>query len=238
MSSSKKSAPRHQCVVYDGSPPRLPSALAVVMRIKLQQNYRCIYFDSPLRITRMRCYLAAMGVYVRREIGMGRLVLLTDQQHLSGGCFDPERMLFRLEVALYQALSEGYAGLWASGDMHWQMGPRMDYSRILEYEKLLESFFEGHPKLSGICQYHLDRLPREAARKALLSHQSIFVSENLSLINPYFMRDGSVMRRASEHILLDAAIDRLCASDDAPAVGSAYEPIRPSTAAPAGDCAR
>jgi hypothetical protein len=139
-------APRHQCLIYEGAPSRHLPALAAVMLLKLQQNYRCLYLNSLPMVAGMRSYLAAAGVDVAHEVGKASLVLLSDQWHLAGGRFDVERMMHTLEDGLHQALGDGYKGLWATGDMTWEMGPQKDYSKLLEYERRLEKCFREHPE--------------------------------------------------------------------------------------------
>ena len=92
-------------------------------------------------------------------------------------------MIRTIEQALEKALDDGYAGLWATGDMTWEMGPSQTFSQLLEYEWQLEKLFRQHPQLSGICQYHADTLPRTTLRQGLASHPAIFVNATLSRIN-------------------------------------------------------
>lgn len=161
-------------------------------------------------LSSMRTSLAAAGVYVEREVRSGRLELSADRHHMAGGHFDSDAMLTGLEKALDQAVSDRYEGLWASGDMGWEMGPHLDHSGLLEYEQRLEAFLCHNPRFSGVCQYHVDSLPRAVVRHGLLSHSSIFVSENLSLHNPYFSHAESYRNGVASDILLDSAISRIC----------------------------
>jgi hypothetical protein len=176
---------RHQCLIYKGSPARHLPALAALIRQKLNERNRCLYLDSPPMIAGMRSYLAAAGVDVAREVGKGSLVLSSDQDHLEDGHFHADRMLEGLEAAVHQALSEGYEGLWATGDMTWEFGSKDEMSKLLEYEWKLEDLFRRQPSLSGICQYHMDTLPQDAVRDGLRSHQTIFINETLSRLNPH-----------------------------------------------------
>jgi hypothetical protein len=201
---------RHQCLVYEGAPSRHLPALVAVTREKLKQNYRCLCLNSRPMVAGMRSYLAAAGVDVAREVGKASLVLSSDQHHLDDGRFDVERMMQALEDAFHQALSDGYEGLWATGDMTWEMGPEKNFSKLLEYEWRLEKFFQEHPEFCGICQYHADTLPREIMRQGLLVHPSIFVSETLSLVNPHYMRPESFTHEAADNAELDCVIDRPC----------------------------
>jgi MEDS: MEthanogen/methylotroph, DcmR Sensory domain len=202
--------PRHQCLIYEGAPSQQLPALAARALEKLQHNYRCLYLNSAPMVAGMRSYLAAAGVDVAQEVGKASLVLSSDQSHLIGGHFDVERMIRTLADALQQALDDGYDGLWATGDMTWELGAERDHWRLLEYEWRLEKLFRTHPQLSGICQYHADTLPRDLMRQGLLGHQSIFVSETLSLLNPHYVLPESFTLGAAENVELDSAVSHLC----------------------------
>ena len=51
--------------------------------------------------------------------------------------------------------------------MTWELGPDKDFSRLLEYEWRLEEFLRANPRMGGICQYHVDNIPRSFVREAL-----------------------------------------------------------------------
>jgi hypothetical protein len=202
--------PRHQCLIYDGAPSRQLPALAALAHEKLAQNYRCLYLNSPPMVAGMRSYLAAAGVDVAHEVAKASLVLSSELGHLVGGQFDVERLIRTIEDAIQQALDDGYAGLWATGDMTWELGPERDRWRLLEYEWRLEKLFRKHPELSGICQYHADTLPRDLLRQGLLGHPTVFISKTLSLINPHYMHPESFTLAAAEDARLDTAVVHLC----------------------------
>jgi hypothetical protein len=191
---------RHQCLVYEGEPSRRLPGLAVAVRDRLLEGYRCLYFNSPPMIAELRSCLAATGVDVATKEAKAGIVLSSERHHLQGGCFDLERMIGTLESALDQALVDGYQGLWATGDMTWEMGPDKDFSKLIEYEWRLERFFEQHPEMSGVCQYHKDTLPRRALWQGLRSHRTTFINETISIVNPYYLYDEDAT------MLLDSAI--------------------------------
>jgi hypothetical protein len=190
-----ESIPRHRCLLYEGAPSRQLPMLAAVMCRKIEENYRCLYLNSPTMVAGMGSYLAARGRDVLEDTKRGRLVLSSEQHSSSDGVFDIDVMLNGLEDALEQALKDGCKGLWASGDMTWEFGRANDFSRLLEYEWRLEEFFQTHSELEGVCQYHADTLPPEAMKQGSVAHPSIFVSETLSLVNPqYLPRKSSAIR--------------------------------------------
>jgi len=137
---------RHQCLIYEGAPSRHIPAVACAIGEKLRANHRCLYLNSRPMIAGMKSQLAANGIDVEREISSGNLMLSSEQTHLVGDWeFDISRLLGTLERALQEALSDGYQGLWATGDMTWEFGPAKDLSKLLEYELRLEEFMRGSP---------------------------------------------------------------------------------------------
>jgi MEDS: MEthanogen/methylotroph, DcmR Sensory domain len=205
---------RHQCLIYEGPPSRHLTALAAVICEQLQQNYRCLYLNSRPMIVALRSYLAATGLDVLKEIARGRLILTSDQSHLLDGRFDVERMMQLLRDALDEARREGYAGLWASGDMTWEFGPEKDYSRLLDYEWRLEEFLRENPDFGGICQYHAGTLPREYLRQGLVTHPLVFVNEAMSHINPGYLSPAPSVRQAANSPEVEKALARFLLQDD------------------------
>ncbi len=178
--------PRHQCLIYSGARTKQLAHLAATILAHLHANYRCLYVHTPAMVEGIRSYLTASGMNVSDEVFRKRLVLVSDQSHLCDGVFDPQRMIAMLETACNSAVADGHAGLWASGDMGWEFGPNRDFSKLLEYERALEALFETQPKLRGVCQYHVDMLPAEAADVAAITHPALYVNETLSKINPRY----------------------------------------------------
>ena len=200
-----ESVGRHQCVIYAGAPSQLLPALAARMRQMLAANYRCLYLNSPAMVAGMSSYLAAQGIDVAHEKARKRILLSSDQSQVCGGGFDVEEMIYSLEVAVAEALTDGYTGLWASGDMMWEFGTERNLPKLGEYERRLEELFDRQPTLCGICQYHCDLLPPEILRWALLTHRALFVDETLSHINPHYAKVGTASGK-TRHLQLDAAI--------------------------------
>lgn len=166
-------------------------------------------------VSGIRSYLAAAGVDVVHEVAKTSLIVTSDQTHLIGTHFDVDRMINKLEDAISQALTDGYQGLWATGDMAWELGPARDFTKLMEYEWRLEEVFLRCPSLSGICQYHSDTLPKQAMRDGLATHASIFVNETLSRVNPYYTRAESVKTPPVDDTDLDSVITRMSSTHNA-----------------------
>lgn len=179
-------------MIYEGSPAKYLPGLAAVIVEKLKENNRCLYLNAPAMVAGMRSYLAAAGLDVSDAVRKGALVLSSDQGHLINGRFDPGSMLDMLKDAVSQALSDGYKGLWATGDMTWELGDKSNFSKVLEYEFGLERLFQTLPALGGLCQYHTDTLPADVVEKALYTHRAVYISQTLSSVSPYYMSLESV----------------------------------------------
>jgi hypothetical protein len=202
---------RHRCLLYRGAPSLQLPLLARVIQDKLEQNFRCLYLNSPAMVAGMRSYLAAAGVDVAHASLRGNLMVTSERHHLvDEKTFSVERMMQALEQALDDALNSGYAGLWATGDMTWELGPEIGSGKLLEYEWRLEEFMHTHPELSGICQYHIDSLPAASVRGGLSAHSEVFVNETLSLINPHYMSSETAARLMVHSSTADGFVDEVC----------------------------
>ena len=179
--------PRHQCLIYRGSPSRQLGSLALHIRRRLEDNYRCLYLNSPTMVEGIRAYLTSSGLNVSEAVVEGRLILSSGLDHLIDESFDPQHMLSLLKAAHDNALKDGFAGLFATGDMAWEFGATADYSKLEAYERSLELFIQAHPTMCGVCQYHADILPGEALQSGLAMHPGIYENETLSRINPRYV---------------------------------------------------
>lgn len=206
--------PRHQCLLYEGSPAKHLAAVAAVLSNKLKQNYRCLYLDCRPKIESLRSYLTTAGIDVLEAIAEGSLILSAERGYLSEGKFDIERMMQSLRSSLKEARYAGYEGLWASGDITWELGPEKDFSRLLHYEWRLEAFIAEHPDFSGICQYQAGTLPCENVRQGFVSHQSIFVNEKHSFINPHYLPASLFTQQASSSPAIESALRGLLRPQD------------------------
>ena len=200
--------PRHQCVIYDGSPAKLLPAMAAHIKEKLKENIRCLYLNSPSMVAGLRSYLFAIGVDVVAEVAMGRLILTSEQHQIKEGQFDSGMMLQELEEAVNQALVDGFNGLWATGDMTWEMGRDRNLKKLVEYEWHLDKLLQKYVHLSGICQYHVGSLSGEMAANALINHSAIYVNETLTHINPHYLPSPTPVEASAD---LQYTVQNLCA---------------------------
>lgn len=212
---SIQAEPRHQCLIYSGAPSKCLPALAELLRSRLAANFRCLCLNSPTMIAGIRSYLSALGVDVSYEMARANLVLTSDRGHLLGGKFDPQRMLSLLKENLDQALLDGHAGLWAAGDMAWEFGPEQNFDKLVEYERGLDALLRANPRISGLCQYCADNLPREVMRQGLALHPGLFVGRSITRMNPHFVPPGRSEFNWPASSLLEKAVEQICDETDA-----------------------
>jgi MEDS: MEthanogen/methylotroph, DcmR Sensory domain len=203
---------RHQCMIYDGPPSRKLQSLAAILKHKMDEGYRCLYLNSAPMVAGMRSTLAAMNIDVAHEVAKARIVL-SSEPVTNGIEFNSAALLSKLEDSLDQAINDGYKGLWATGDMSWEFGPRQDFSKLLEYELGLEELFRRRPEMCGVCQYHRDTLPAEAMRQGLLTHNHIVINQTLSQINPHYLVSPRPAEPNTIHEM-DRTIAILCGQPD------------------------
>lgn len=189
--TSRERPPRHQCHIYEGPPSQTLPIMAAIIAQKLTEHNRCMYLNSPPMISGLKFYLTSAGVNLNEHMERGSLVLSSEREHLVGGSFRSDLMLDMLEIAIEEALRDGYQGLWATGDMTWELGPQQSVADLLDYEWRLERIFQDRPALSGVCQYHADTLPKYLVRQGFVAHSAIFVNETLSRLNPHYLPPGS-----------------------------------------------
>lgn len=173
-------------MIYEGAPAPHLSGISRVIAEKLNANKRCIYSNSLPMVAGMRSFLSAVGVHVADEVERGSLILSSDQSHLVEGLFDSKALLNLLADAVDQAYADGYAGLWAAGDMTWEFGTEMNFAKLYEYEAALEELFLQKPTLEGLCMYHTDTLPPSALQAALYTHRAVYINETLSRMSDYY----------------------------------------------------
>ena len=208
---------RHQCFVYEGAPSEHLGSLAAIISKKLNENYRCLYLNSPEMVEAMRSSLQALKVKVSDETEKTRLLLTSATAVSADGRFDADLMMSRLEDAVEQSLRDGFKGLFATGDMTWELGTYKDsFATLIDYESRLEKLFHKQPALCGICQYHQDTLSPEVVRAGLLSHKAVFINDTLSRINTFYSEstleaEKKVSRNAQE---LDDAVGELFKSQE------------------------
>lgn len=115
------------------------------------------------------------------------------------GEVDIAAIFANVERLVRAALADGYAGLFASGDMHWEFGSGRNLEKLLDYETRLEQLFSTVPAFYAICQYHRDILPATALQAAFYTHQTIYVNSTLALLNAHHGKSSTLREMPPEN---------------------------------------
>ena len=182
----ESTATRHRCLVYEGSPSEQLPVIVPLLEDSLRDGYRCLYLGSPSELELVSGALWERGINVNAESARGALVMSSERDHLDGAGFDPGALAAGLEKLVDQAVTDGFKGLCATGDMGWELGAEADWSRLLEYETLLDGLFARKP-LKGICQYRRDGLPGGAVGDGLKAHRAVYLGAELLGENPFYL---------------------------------------------------
>ena len=175
----------HICALYDTAAEQVAIAVHYVAD-GLRLRERCLYVaDSDQALDEFRRELSATGVDATEAVDTGALLLLTTEAtHLVDGHFDCERMLAMLNDAVENALNAGFAALRTCGDMSWLLADVPGSNQVVEYEGLLNQFFQNVRAL-GMCQYDRSRLPERHIHMGLATHSSAVV-HHTHVANPLY----------------------------------------------------
>ena len=198
----------HICALYDTEDEQLAVA-ADYLADGLRAGERAFYVaESGAAVARFRCALMQVGVEVSGAESRRALVLRThDDAHLVDGQFDSERMLRLLNEAVEDALRDGFAGLRTCGDMSWLLSDPPGADQLVEYEAMLNQFFDGVPA-SGMCQYHRGRLAAHLLDHALATHPSTVVDRRHT-VNPFYELPSVAIKRTADVVGLPSKLTRL-----------------------------
>jgi two-component system, sensor histidine kinase PdtaS len=175
----------HVCVLFETEAERLSVAVTYLAE-GFARGERCFYVgESQAALEQFRAALAASGIDAAAMIDRGALVEATKSEaHLIDGRFDSERMLRMLDQAVESALNDGFAGIRTCGDMSWLLDEAPGSSQVVEYEALLNQFFQNS-RAVGMCQYDCRRMPPGLLDRALTTHPSVVVDRRHKP-NPFY----------------------------------------------------
>ena len=187
----------HICAVYDTEQQQLTVA-AEYLADGLRAGQQVMYVaDSTAALARFREALKGFGINLGSFAKRGALIEATHAEaHLSGNCFNSERMLGMLNRAVEEALAAGFSGLRTCGDMSWLLLEPEGAEQVVEYEAFLNHLFDRLPA-SGMCQYDRRRLPPLLIDHALATHSTVVLDQKHTPNHFYRPPDVAVSRTAT-----------------------------------------
>jgi HD-GYP domain-containing protein (c-di-GMP phosphodiesterase class II) len=175
----------HLCCIYRDRSEQMPIVVPYLIR-GLENHEKCLYIlDESTREDVLQAFGEA-GVDLKTHVASGQCALLTKEEtYLTGGSFDPERMIATLEQAEADAIREGYTGLRVTGEMTWVSARLPGVEKLIEYEAKLNLFFPNS-RSSALCQYHEDRFEPDVLIDVLHTHPAVVIYGEVCA-NPYYI---------------------------------------------------
>ncbi len=142
----------HACLLF--SNPRRWHDFVIGFLLKgVARRERCLYITALHGPDLMCRMLAEANPELKTALASKQLLVVHfSQAYTPQGVFEPEETLLNLARTLNKALQLGYRGLRVTGEMHWASYRPPGYTRLAEYEAMLNPFFEEQPCLA-VCQY-------------------------------------------------------------------------------------
>jgi hypothetical protein len=190
---------QHICALYDTADEQRAVA-AQYLADGLRRGERGLYVaDSRAALEQFRGALRVVGIDADAGVGAGALIEGTrDEVHLLGGHFDCERMLRLLNDAVESALNDGFTGLRTCGDMSWLLDAAPGSDQVVEYEALLNQFFQG-VRAAGMCQYDRRRLSANMIDHALATHSTATI-DGQHKVNPFYQPPSIAASRTAQPV--------------------------------------
>ena len=198
----------HVCTLFCSHDEQLAAAIEYIQQ-GLARRERCLYVCGEQTPDEFRAALTNAGIDAAHEESRGALVLLTKENgHLTGGSFSAPRMIGLLKKAVEDALSDGYEGLCAAGDMTWLVDEAPGSEELVEYEAQLNHFFKTHRAL-GLCQYNRRRLPTALLDHGIATHPTIRIDGPILLTNPFYEQPEVAVSRTGSPDHVEARLEHL-----------------------------
>ena len=176
---------QHLCLFYDRMEEQIGITIEFI-RGGLEHGERCLYVSDSDTVAKLRETLHQSSLDAREALERRAIVLLPKEQaYLAGGRFDVEGMLTMLEAAVDSALTDGFTGLRAAGDMTWLLDEAPGSERAVEYEAMMNEFYKNSRAL-GLCLYDRQRLHPTALESALRTHPRVLIGDQCCGENPYY----------------------------------------------------
>ena len=159
----------HLCLIYESPEEQLGAAIPYVAQ-GIAKGERVIYVTDETSIDTICDAVQARGVDVRGALSGGALEFVTSRDaYLRDGYFTPEGMIAHLSEHEQRAKADGFSALRVTAEMTWALGNEEGVERILEYESLVNRFFQKRES-SAICQYNRQRFPAKIIRGIIHTH--------------------------------------------------------------------
>jgi anti-anti-sigma regulatory factor len=143
----------HVCWMFDEEEQHL-DAMAAIVAAGIAARHKILYFTESLLPAALLAGMEARRVPANRAKESGQLrICPARDSYLTGGSFEPYRIIDALDEQITEASSQGYQGTRIVGDMAWALGDSPGVEHLAWYEALFNRLFLDGRALA-ICQYN------------------------------------------------------------------------------------
>lgn len=182
----------HICLLYKNRDQQFAAAIPF-MRIGLERHEKCVYIADENTAAEVLEALRAECDDIDAALDSGSLSIVSKREtYLRQGAFNPDAMIAFLKETTEAAKAAGFAGLRATGEMTWALGPEPGVERLIEYEAKLNDFLPEYDALA-ICQYNSDRFDANALLGVIRTHPIAIIGDVVGE-NPFFVPREEALR--------------------------------------------
>jgi anti-anti-sigma regulatory factor len=136
----------------------------------LSERQQVMIFTQSMTVADMVGWLRHQQPAFAAALHTGQLqVHRPDDVHLSGGYFDPQRMMVGFAQATDQTHAAGYDGLRVTVDMTWALRDVPGVEQLFDFEAAANRLFTDR-RLIGVCAYDRRRFDSAGMERACAAH--------------------------------------------------------------------
>jgi hypothetical protein len=159
---------RHSCLPFETESEKEEAILSFIHE-GLAHGKRCLFVGTRIEYEQLGVRLEEQGICSLRAESRGALMFSTrEDEYLTNGVFDPNAVLARIERHLNQALSDGFTGLCATGEL-MDVPSDAVWREIVWYEAQVNEDFARLP-FTGLCRYPRMVVPANRVQDVLRTH--------------------------------------------------------------------
>jgi anti-anti-sigma regulatory factor len=159
----------HVCLPFR-TDERLQSHISDFTAEGLSERQQVMIFTQTVTVPDMAGWLRRQDRAFAAALDTGQLqVHHPDDVHLSGGYFDPQRMMTIFAQATDQTYAEGYQGLRVTVDMTWALQDAPGVEHLFDFEAAANRLFTDR-RLIGVCAYDQRRFDTASMDRARAAH--------------------------------------------------------------------
>jgi len=193
----------HVCAFFDSREQEY-AVLESFYKEGLANGEKALHIVDPRLRDDHRTRLGKMGVNVHACEECGQLEVVTPAQtYLSGGSFEPYKMLVTIDTIIGAAEEHGFPRTRIMGNMGWALESETSSNQLIEYEARVNEVL-ARTRQPAICVYDIKRLTGSMLLDVLRTHPLTLVNGAVHS-NPFFTRPEVFMAELQKRKRLNAA---------------------------------